>query len=118
MATRRGGTDGTLDEESTVADLERTVAALDDTTPLSQAIGIDAFEDGLQLAASLLLMLGSLPTFVAWWWFRTRRDAARARPRPSTVDRATAAVRPKPMLVEVITGLGSEASLQTGRSAS
>jgi len=120
MTAGRAGTDSATDDaaDSTVTALESTVAALGD--PTTQAAGTvdDASADGpdLQLAASLLLMLGSLPTFVFWWWFRARRDAARKRDRLLMFDRAVARARPKPMPVSVAAKLGPGSSLQTGHS--
>jgi hypothetical protein len=115
MTARRLAADGATDDAA-----DSTAVAGADTTPATQGTGTDddASADGpdLQLAASLLLMLGSLPAFAFWWWFRARRDAARERERLLTFDRAIAGARPRLIPVESATELGLGASLETGRS--
>jgi len=117
MTAGRAGTDSAADDDSdsTVTALESTVAALGD--PTTQAAGTldDDAADGpdLQLAASLLLMLGSLPAFAFWWWFRARRDADRER--RLRFDRSITRARRMP--IAAATGLAPGASLATGRSA-
>jgi hypothetical protein len=121
MTTGRGDTDGAIhDDEGTVLALEGKVAALSDTTPTPQATDtVDASEDGpdLQLVGSLLLMLGSLPTFFFWWWFRARRDAARERDRLSTSTQVLAEARRKSVPMNVASELGPRTSLQSAPSA-
>ena len=113
LTAQRGGGDGATDDAA-----DGAVVAAAETSAAIQGTGTvdDAAADGpdLQLAVSLLLMLGSLPTFVVWWWFRARRDAARERERLSTFDRALAGARRKLMPMEAVTELGP--ALGTGRS--
>jgi hypothetical protein len=101
--------------DGTVAALESTVAALADPAPAAQAGTVDddtADGPDLQLVVSLLLMLGSLPAFVVWWWFRARRDADRER--RVRFDRTIARARRMPIAAP--TGLSPEASLATAHS--
>ena len=102
LTARRVEADGVTDDAA-----DSTGIAGADTIPATQGASTvdDAAADGpdLQWAASLLLMLGSLPTFVFWWWFRARRDAARERERLLTFDRAVARARRKLMPMEAAT---------------
>jgi len=108
LTARRVEADGATDDAP-----DSTGIAGAGTTPATEGTSTidDAAADGpdLQLVASLLLMLGSLPTFVFWWWFRARRDAARKRERLLTFDRAVAGARRKLMPIDVATELGSGA---------
>jgi len=112
LTAQRGGADGATDdaEDSVVVAAAETSAAIQGTGTVD-----DVAADGpdLQLAVSLLLMLGSLPTFLFWWWFRARRDAVRERARLLTFDRALPGARPKPAPIKAAPELAPGASLQT-----